>query len=200
MKTVAELVNAKGSIKWGMRSGTYLEDYIKDTDIKKYQTLYEGADFYQDENEEIIDQVRTGTHVYIDWRSNLQYIMRREYMKTETCDFAMSVEEFMEEQIAMLLPVNSPYLNLFNLEITRLHQMGLIERWIKEYLPPKDRCSKQTSVIEVINHTVNLDDMQGCFLVLVFGFLGGFFFFFVECIIRRYLHRKEREVIKPFVD
>lgn len=46
-------------------------------------------------------------------------------------------------------------------EITRLHQMGLIERWIKEYLPPKDRCSKQTSVIEVVNHTVNLDDMQG---------------------------------------
>lgn len=200
VKTVAELVHAQGSIKWGMRSGTYLEDYIKDTDIKKYQTLYEGADFYQDENEEIINDVRRGTNVYIDWRSNLQYIMRREYLKTETCDFALSTEEFMEEQIAIVLPVNSPYLNLLNLEITRLHQMGLIERWIKEYLPPKDRCSKQTSVIEVINHTVNMDDMQGCFLVLVFGFLGGFFFFFIECIWRRYRRRKEREIIKPFVD
>lgn len=39
--------------------------------------------------------------------------------------------------------------------------MGLIERWLESYLPPKDRCSKQTSVIEVVNHTVNLDDMQG---------------------------------------
>lgn len=91
-----------------------------------------------------------GKFVYIDWRSNLQYIMRREYLTSETCDFALSTEEFMEEQISMVLPINSPYLNLFNLEITHFHQMGLIQRWIKEYLPPRDRCSKQSSVIEVI--------------------------------------------------
>lgn len=53
---------------------------------------------------------------------------------------------------------------------------------------------------QVINHTVNLDDMQGCFLVLIFGFVGGFFFFFVECIWRYYRNRSEREIIKPFVD
>lgn len=200
VKTVAELVNAQDSIKWGMRSGTYLEDFIKDTEVVKYQQLYAKATFHADENDGIIDDVRNGKYVYIDWRSNLRYIMRREYLRTEVCDLSLSTEEFMEEQISMVLPINSPYLNLFNQEITRLHQMGLIEKWMKEYLPPKDRCSKQSSVIEVINHTVNMDDMQGCFLVLAFGFLAGFFFFFVECIWRRYRKRKESDIIKPFVE
>lgn len=200
VKTVAELVEARGKIQWGMRGGTYLEDFIKNTEVEKYKILHEAAIFYQDENEDIIEDVRRGKHVHIDWRSNLQYIQRREYLKTDSCDFSLSMEEFMEEQIAMVLPINSPYLNLFNLEITRLHQMGLIERWIKEYLPPKDRCSKQSSLIEVVNHRVNLEDMQGCFLVLFFGFMSGFFFFFTECIWRFYRRRQEREIIKPFTD
>lgn len=156
---MAELVD-QTSIKWGMRSGTYLEDFIKDTEVVKYQQLYEKATFHSDVNDGIIEDVRKGKHVYIDWRSNLRYIMRREYLKTEICDLSLSTEEFMEEQIAMVLPINSPYLNLFNQEITRLHQMGLIERWMKEYLPPKDRCSKQSSVIEVINHTVNEENCK----------------------------------------
>jgi hypothetical protein len=95
-----------------------LEEFIKDTDSEKvsekYQHLYKGASFYSDENEKIIDEVRKGKHVYIDWRSNLKYIMRREYLKTETCDFALSAEDFMEEQIALTLPLSSPYIEVFN--------------------------------------------------------------------------------------
>lgn len=199
VSSIGQLVSS-GAMKWGMRGGTYLEEYIKDTDIEKYQKLFSEANFYSDENDDIINDVRNGKNVYIDWRSNLLYIMRREFLKTDSCDFALSSEEFMEEQIGMVLPLNSPYLNLFNSELTRLHQMGLIQRWIKEYLPPKDRCSKQSSVIEVINHTVNLDDMQGCFLVLLIGFSCGFCFFFCECILRYYRKRGERKIIKPYVE
>lgn len=185
-----------------MRSGTYLEDYIRDVqDLPKYTALYKGATFYPDETEQVADMVRKGKHAYIDWKSNLQYIMRREYLKTETCDFALSMDEFMEEQIALVLPYNSPYLELFNQELTRLQQMGLIQRWIKEYLPKRDRCSKQTNIIEVLNHIVTIDDMQGSFLVLLVGFASGFFFFFVECILKYYMRRVEdRKIIKPFVE
>lgn len=92
----------------------------------------------------------------------------------------------------MVLPKNSPYLDLFNEEITRLHQMGLIERWRKQYLPVRDRCTKQSSLIEVVNHTVNLNDMQGCFILLMMGFAGGIVFLLFECVIRKYLNRKRR--------
>lgn len=86
-----------------MRSGTYLEEYIREvTDVPKYTQLHKEAEFYNEENEEIADRVRQGKHVYIDWKSNLQYIMRREHLKTETCDFQMSYDEFMEEQVAIV--------------------------------------------------------------------------------------------------
>lgn len=101
VKTVSELVANSHGKTWGMRSGTYLEEYIKETDSEKYQKLFKKAIFHVEENEAIVDEVREGKHVLIDWRSNLQYTMRREYLKTETCDFALSVEEFMEEQIAV---------------------------------------------------------------------------------------------------
>lgn len=47
--------------------------------------------------------------------------------------------------------------------------MGFIQKWLAEYLPKKDRCSSKASNIEIENHTVNLMDMQGCFLVLIAG-------------------------------
>lgn len=201
LRTVAELIaQTTGTVSWGMRSGSYLEEYIRETDIPKYQALYKGAKFYDEQTDEIIEEIRTGHHVYIDWKSNLQYIMKREYLKTDRCDFAYSTDEFLEEQISIILPPNSPYLALINSEIKRLHQAGFIERWLKEYLPKKDRCWKSSSIVEVENHTVNIDDMQGSFLVLLIGFGGGFFFFIVECLWRRKGYKKDKEVIKPFVE
>lgn len=52
--------------------------------------------------------------------------------------------------------------------IERMRQVGLIRKWMTEYLPKRDKCwkSKQT---DVANHTVNMDDMQGSFFVLLLG-------------------------------
>lgn len=77
--TVSELVTNEGTVTWGMRSGTYLEDYMKETDITKYQHLYKGSIFHQDESESIIEMVRQGKHVYIDWKTNL-VILRQIYI------------------------------------------------------------------------------------------------------------------------
>lgn len=63
VKTISELVKARGNMDWSMRSGTYLEEYIKETDIEKYQILFQNAKFHLDENEEIIENVRNGKHV-----------------------------------------------------------------------------------------------------------------------------------------
>lgn len=65
VKTVAELVHARGSMKWGMRGGTYLEEFIKDTDVEKYRQLYDGATFHPDENEDIVDDIRLGKDKFL---------------------------------------------------------------------------------------------------------------------------------------
>lgn len=78
-------------------------------------------------------------------------------------------EDFVDEQIALMLPINSPYLKLFDKELYRLLQMGFIQKWIGEYLPKKDKCWSIGKSQDIENHTVNLTDMQGCFLVLIAG-------------------------------
>lgn len=52
--------------------------------------------------------------------------------------------------------------------------MGLVQKWITEFLPKKDRCSSMGKTAELENHTVNLNDMQGCFFVLITGKYPGF--------------------------
>lgn len=83
--------------------------------------------------------------------------------------FLKGNEKFLDEKISLVLPANSPYLNIFNDEIYRMLQMGFIQKWLAEYLPKKDRCSSSLGAMEIENHTVNLIDMQGCFLVLIAG-------------------------------
>lgn len=93
----------------------------------------------------------------------------------------------MDERISFVVAQDTPYLNIINDEqvilqnllelikikhyfrIKKLHQVGLIDKWLKDYLPQKDRCWKNRHIIEVNNHTVNMDDMQGSFFVLFFG-------------------------------
>lgn len=76
--------------------------------------------------------------------------------------------------------------------------VGLIQKWMLQYLPRKDRCwnMKQT---DVTNHTVNLDDMQGSFIVLLLGFVSGFVAVCLEFLWIKYKRSKQINVIQPFV-
>lgn len=56
-----------------------------------------------------------------------------------------------------------------HLRIGQMHRVGLINKWLHDYLPMKDRCWSTVHANEVNNHTVNLDDMQGSFFVLFLG-------------------------------
>lgn len=81
----------------------------------------------------------------------------------------MSKESFLDEQIGLIIPIDSPYLDLINAQIYRLYQMGFIERWHQTNLPSMDKCNAKGVLRQITNHKVNLDDMQGCFLVLLTG-------------------------------
>lgn len=126
--------------------------------------------------------------------------MKREFLNTDRCDFVLTAEEFLEEQIALLMPRQNPYLDLFNREIKNLHQMGFIQLWLKEYLPKKDRCWAKKDKNQDENHTVNLTDMQGCFIVLLIGVFCSWLLIAIECC---WYHRKRyltHRIFEPFVN
>lgn len=82
-------------------------------------------------------------------------------------------------------------------------------------MPKKDRCWKNKHIVEVNNHTVNLDDMQGIFFVLLLGnimfgitlkcltsFLGFMFALLLlifEKIWSSQFGRNKEKIIHPFV-
>lgn len=126
--------------------------------------------------------------------------MKREFLIYDRCDFILGAEEFLEEQIALIMPKSSPYLQLINKEIKILHQMGFIELWLREYLPKRDRCWVTRESNDAENHTVNLSDMEGCFLVLLIGvFLGTVFICFEFCWFYRHKYLTHK-IFYPFVN
>lgn len=193
-----ELVR-RTDVSWSIRADSFLEDYMRNTDEEKYIRLLNGGTLVREISPDIVERVRGGSHIYIDWRSNLQYIMKRSFLENDRCDFSLGNDDFIDERIGIVMPQKSPYLNLINKEIDRLHQMGFINRWLNEYLPRRDRCSTIGQMVEVSNHTVNLEDMHGGFLVLLIGSVVGLLLIFVECGWARYMRKKDEQIIKPFV-
>ena len=169
ISSLEELLHHSGSVTWGMISGSAVEAHLKGNTDSKYRTLYENAEIHPKQDSNMIDRVRRGEHVFIDWRTNLLFLMKKEFMETGRCDFTLGAEEFLEEQVAMIVAQESPYLPRINEEIRRIHRVGLIYKWLDDYLPKKDKCWSSTRLNEVTSHTVNMRDMQGSFFVLFLG-------------------------------
>ncbi|RZC40297.1 glutamate receptor ionotropic, delta-2, partial [Asbolus verrucosus] len=161
--TIDELVAHRDTVTWSMVKGSFLESTLKTTSEPKFRRLYdERIDTTNYKN--MIDDIETGKHVFIDWKIKLQYIMKKQYIETDRCDLALGLDEFFNEQLAMIVSQDTPYLEIINDEIKKLHQVGLLQKWLKDYLPKRDRCWKNNRyIVEVNNHTVNMDDMQGSF-------------------------------------
>lgn len=51
----------------------------------------------------------------------------------------------------------------------RMHESGLMNKWIAEQIPTKDKCSDGASNQVVDERKVNVSDMQGIFFVLFMG-------------------------------
>ncbi|XP_047990455.1 ionotropic receptor 93a isoform X1 [Leguminivora glycinivorella] len=208
--TVSELLENRALYTWSISRGSYLEFELKNSDEPKYVSLLKGAELTSDSSglegnlasgSPLLSRVRKDRHVIIDWKLRLSYLMRAEHLVTDKCDFALSAEEFLDEQVAMIVPAGSPYLPVFNKEINRIQKAGLITKWLSAYLPKRDRCWKTSSIMqEVDNHTVNLSDMQGSFFVLFLGFFSASSVLLMEWFYHRRKSQKEDDAIKPYVE
>ncbi|KAK4883102.1 hypothetical protein RN001_006421 [Aquatica leii] len=196
--TVDELLAHSDTVTWSTVKNSYFEKLIKESPEPKYRRLYQGMIKNQMNHNDMLYEVEQGKHVYFDWKTKLHYYMKKQFLITDRCDLALGNEELFNEKIAMVMAQDTPYLTLINEEINRLHQVGLIEKWYQNYLPKKDRCFKVSRITEVTNHTVNLDDMQGSFFVLLLGFVLAFMWLLCEIIYNSYQFRKKKK-LQPYV-
>lgn len=72
--TVEDLLARKDRLTWGFPNGSFLEVYLRNAEEQKYQMLLARAEKHNDTEEELLVQrVKEGKHVLIDWRNSLRY-------------------------------------------------------------------------------------------------------------------------------
>ncbi|XP_032780449.2 ionotropic receptor 93a [Daphnia magna] len=202
INTLQDLIDNKGSLTWGILRGTALEDFLKTSDEKLYRDLYEGAILHDLADDILLDMIRNQKHVYIEWKTNLQWLMKQDFVKTNSCDFSLGTENFFLQQVALAFPRDSPILERVNLEIIYMQRGGLIEHWRQEFWPSADRCSETAtggSDGEIIQ-AISVADMQGSFYVLFFGCGLAAVSFIIERLIHRSKEKRESEVIRPYLN
>ncbi|XP_018392556.1 PREDICTED: uncharacterized protein LOC108771698 [Cyphomyrmex costatus] len=200
MLTIDDLIAHKSKLTWGFPNGSFLEEYLKNSDEEKYHILLKRAVIHNATQQvEMIEQIKAGKHVLIDWRSTLRFLMRSDLLLNKGCAFSLSTDQFMDEPIAMIIAKDSPYTKIINAELHRMHESGLMNKWIAEQIPVKDKCSDSFSNQAVEERKVNVTDMQGIFFVLFMGVTGSIFLLCCEFCCHKRQVSKRRKLIQPFV-
>lgn len=66
--------------------------FIQDRqDEPKLKTLYEGAELHTKLTSQLMDRIKSGKHVYIHRKTNLLFLLKREFQRTNTCDYALGI-------------------------------------------------------------------------------------------------------------
>ncbi|XP_045461376.1 ionotropic receptor 93a isoform X1 [Harmonia axyridis] len=197
LTTIDALLNKEGKISWSMVEGSYIEEELQNLGDSRFKVLYT-LRVKNQTRDKILEEVSKGKQVFIDWKLHLQYLMRNEYIRNNRCEYALATDEFFPERIGLIISKKNPYLFRINKGIKELHQFGLIHKWLKEYLPKKEKCWKSGQGSQANNHIVNMDDMQGSFFVLFLGFLLALLFIFVERVWFRQKTKRKVKSIVPY--
>jgi hypothetical protein len=58
-------------------------------EYSNYKSLLEGAKVHEEQDAELVSSVRSGSHIFIEWKLNLLQLMKKEFLATNSCDFAL---------------------------------------------------------------------------------------------------------------
>ncbi|XP_047486802.1 LOW QUALITY PROTEIN: ionotropic receptor 93a-like [Penaeus chinensis] len=205
VSSLDDLLRVKDSMTWGYIGGTVLEDYFKNAK-EKFADIGSLAEVHDAKSSQMLyDRVRSSPHAFLEWKTNLLFIMKDEFKATDSCDFSLGKEEFYHENVAMGVPRDSPYIGRFNKEIKKMQIGGLIQKWKQDYWPKKDKCSSTAYGGGDATRTVSLSDMQGSFFLLFLGFVLAAVVISCECIFRRQIKSGQGSptstgtLVKPFM-
>ncbi|XP_069953215.1 ionotropic receptor 93a-like isoform X3 [Cherax quadricarinatus] len=185
VNTLDDLLNLRHSVTWGYFRGTVLENYFQEATGKFAEIGRYAEKHDESKRQQLYDRIRHTDHALLGWKTNLLFVIRDEFKATNSCDFSLGKEEFYEENVALAVPKDSPYLDQFNAELKLMQVGGLIQKWKQDYWPRKDRCTVTAQGGgEDATRTVSLADMQGSFVLLLLGFLLAAIFIVIECVFK----------------
>jgi len=188
---------------WGLLKDSVIESYFRNTVEPKFMAIGERAMQHDepgnDPNGELLQKVKFEDHVYIEWKSKLEVMMKEQYNITRQCDYALGREEFFYERVAMAFPQDSPWLKHFDVEIKKILTAGLTKKWKQDYWPSEDECSSSARGGTGTTAIVTVLDMQSSFFILFFGIFVSLVILIGENLSKKRANvSRDPSIIKPF--
>ncbi len=168
-------------VTWGFYEGSVIEEYLKAATEPKYQELYEKAERHDPKegiSEDLKDRIINHDHALIDWKTALQLAMKVDYRERKAedaedkCDYAVGIDEFFMERVALAFTQGNPWVDKFNHIIKMILHAGLVDKWKDMSWPVDDECSEPSRGQQSVDTTVTVTDMQGSFFILFIGLFG----------------------------
>ncbi|XP_037067958.1 ionotropic receptor 93a-like [Pollicipes pollicipes] len=200
INSLQDLLRFKDDVTWGVQGGTAIASYFKDSPEPKFRKIYDGAKIHNgDTDKDILAMVRYENHIYIEWKTNLLFLMKEEFRRNDRCYYSLAKENFFEEFVGMVLPPKSPYRKKINKEISKILKAGFIQKWKADFWPAQDRCSSTAYGGTGTQKKVDLDDMQGSFYLLLLGLFIGLVSLLLECCYRNTDFKRPQQSAKEVV-
>lgn len=58
-------------------------------DEAKLKLFYERAELHAGVTNELMSRIRSGKHIYVNRKTNILFLLKREYQKTNSCEYAV---------------------------------------------------------------------------------------------------------------
>nr|XP_045584152.1 glutamate receptor ionotropic, kainate glr-3-like isoform X1 [Procambarus clarkii] len=161
-------------VLWTLRAGTPFTDLVMSahppsTYYKIGRLVKERPDLLVQGDLPGASAVLQGGRVFIKEKSWLDFAIEADFLATNKCRLAQVNQLFYTTGFAWPFPKDSPFLQLFNHEILKLSQSGLLSAWKKQFWPRPNRCTSGKIAATSGPKELQLKNFTGHFLVLGVG-------------------------------
>ncbi|XP_044733585.1 ionotropic receptor 75a-like [Chrysoperla carnea] len=188
IRTLSDLLNSK--LKLGAQDVIYNHYYFKTATEPVRKAIYEkkiappGEKEHFLEMEEGVKRIRQGLFAFHAELGPLYKVIGEAFMENEKCGL-MEIEFLQVIDPWLSVRKNTPYLEIFKIELKKLHERGLQSRELRRYYTKKPECLGTGSTFS----SVGLSDIVAAFHILLIGMGFAVFVAFIEFLINKRIHK-----------
>ncbi|XP_060581241.1 glutamate receptor ionotropic, kainate glr-3-like, partial [Ruditapes philippinarum] len=184
--TIAEMLELKGTYKWGTVGGTNWEMVFPTSSNPTFKEVGEAFLEFNKADPTILHQVpefhinrvlNDNNYAWIGDKTYMEIYMARE------CSLLSIKEEFMPMIYVFGFTKNSPHTAIFSEQMLKIHEGGLFQIWKRKWWPKSNFC-EGNQIPEA--KPISLMDVQSAFYVCVIGIFVGFVAFTIELVVHKY--------------
>ncbi|XP_076075814.1 glutamate receptor 2-like [Mytilus galloprovincialis] len=191
INSLSELI-AQDKIKPLVKTGTSLHTLFQTASSGVYTQVWEKMSTmpYVTSRATAVELARTGEYAFMTDISQLEFI------QLQDCEaFALAAEVFNQAGLGFVMPENAPYKEAFNLNILKMHEAGMTERWKDKWWPKINTCSTVSRTGGA--NPLGMDSIAGVFLVYVSVVGVAIITFLLNLFWQTYIFKRYKTYLAP---